>query len=224
MMKRIVVLTTLILAAAMTIGASELFFDTLSEAQRYDLADAYNRVADRYEELEDSQKAEAFRAMVQVIFPGFGEVERPVETPEPPRPQRPAPEKPDPAGESASRYYFNKLLRGIFNENISLALSVVAETLYLPLYDSGVDKQTIAAELEWFFENYDVTRMAPADIFQMDRIVTTPLDNGYWRLDVETQEEFSDAMPTVTFWAEKMGFYFRKFPEGWRLAAIGPVA
>jgi hypothetical protein len=62
MMKRIVVLTTLILAAAMAIGASELFFDALSEAQRYDLADAYNRVADRYDELDDPQKADALQS------------------------------------------------------------------------------------------------------------------------------------------------------------------
>lgn len=223
-MKRVAVLTTLIFAVAMALGASEPFFDALSDAQRYDLADAYDRVADRYDELADPQKSDAFRAMVQIIYPGFGEVERPEESPEPARPQRPESVKPDPAGEAASRYYFSKLLRGIFNENTSLTLSVVAETLYLPLYDSGVDKPTIAADLEWFFKNYNVTTMSPDDIFKMDGIITTPLDNGYWRLDVETQEEFADALPTVTFWAEKMGFYFRKFPEGWRLAAIGPVA
>ena len=82
----------------------------------------------------------------------------------------------------------------------------------------------VNSELEWFFSEYDVSSVAPDDIFRMSTMQVIPLDNGYWRLDIQIWSEYADAIPEVTFWAEKMGFYFRKFPEGWRLAAIGPVA
>ncbi len=223
-MKRAVILISIFLVSALTISASEMFFDDLSDAQRYDLADAYNRVADRFDELNDTERAMGYRAMVQIIFPGFGRIERPAQAEETARPQRPEQPAPDPAGGDASFYYFNKLLRGIFNENIPLTLSVIADTLYLPLFDAGVDRAMVNSELEWFFSEYEVDSIAPDDIFRMTTMQVIPLDNGYWRLDIQIWSEYADAIPEVTFWAEKMGFYFRKFPEGWRLAAIGPVA
>lgn len=223
-MKRITVLIAVLTVLSGLLGASEPFFGNLSDVQRYDLADAYNKVADRFEELDQQKRSENFRSMVQVIFPGFGEMQRPAEEAKPvenPRPEKPAP---DPTGADASYYYFNKLLRGVFNENLSLAVSVIAETLYLPLFDSGLSREEIAEEIHWFFDEYDFFSIAPDDVFYMDDIKAMPLDNGYWRLDVETRPEYEDALPEVTFWSPKMGFYFRKFPEGWRLAAIGPIS
>jgi hypothetical protein len=208
----------------MAMGASEFFFSDLSEAQRYDLADAYDRVADRFDEIDDSDRADEYRAMVQVIFPGFGQVERPAAPEKPVQPRTPAKAEVDPAGGDASFYYFNKILRGIFNENVSLTVSAIADTLYLPLFDAGVDKAMVASELEWFFDEYDLSSVAPDDVFMMSTMQVTPLDNGFWRLDIQTWPEYAEALDIVTFWSEKMGFYFRKFPEGWRLAAIGPVA
>jgi len=222
-MKRAAVLLSILGILAVSAGAAENFYSDLSEAQRYDLADAYNRVADQFDNLGQNERAEGYRDLVQVIYPGFGSAERPVEEQKPVETRRPQ-QAPDPSGGDASYYYFNKLLRGIFNKNKSLTLSVIADPLYLPLFDAGVEKNLVASELDWFFSAYDVSGMAPNDVFRMNTIQVTPLDNGYWRLDVQTQPEYSDAVPEVTFWAEKMGFYFRKFPEGWRLAAIGPVA
>jgi hypothetical protein len=223
-MKRAAILIFVFLVLALVVNASELLFDDLTEAQRYDLADAYDRVADRFEELDDIERADSYRIMVQLIFPGYGQVERPTDPVEPVQTQRPAQPAPDPAGGDASYYYFNKILRGVFNENVSLTLSAIADTLYLPLFDAGVDKAMIASELEWFFGEYDITSVSPDDIFRMTSMQVLPLDNGFWRLDIQTWPEYADVIPEVTFWAEKMGFYFRKFPEGWRLAAIGPVA
>lgn len=224
-MKRTLFLLAFCLTAILALNAAGPDFDDLSNAQRYDLAHAYDMVADRFDELDDSERAGAFRKMVQVIFPGFGEAARPAEDP-PETVVSPRPEKtpPDPAGEDASRYYFQKLLRGVFNENVTLTTSVLAENLFLPLFDEGVSRQLAASELEWFFGEYDLSGISPQDVFRMDSISTIPLDNGYWRLDVETQSGYEKAVPEVTFWAAKMGFYFRRFPEGWRLAAIGPVA
>ena len=223
-MKRTVILLAFCLTAILTLNAAGPDFDDLSDAQRYDLAHAYNMVADRFDELDDTERADAFRKMVQVIYPGFGEVARPVDEPETVVAPRPEKQPPDPAGENASRYYFQKLLRGVFNENVTLTTSVLADTIFLPLFDQGVDRQLAASELEWFFNEYDLTGISPQDVFKMDEITTVPLDNGYWRLDVETQSGYETAVPEVTFWAARMGFYFRKFAEGWRLAAIGPVA
>jgi len=227
LMKRAVVLLSILTIFVFTtipVAASEIFYEDLSEAQRYDLADAYNRVADQFDTLGENRRAEGYRNLVQVIFPGFGDVERPAQEQKPAEPQRPQQPAPDPSGGDASYYYFNKLLRGVFNANKSLTLSVIADPLYLPMFDAGVDKKLVSSELDWFFSEYDVSTMAPDDVFLMNTVQVTPLDNGYWRLDVQTRPEYADAVPEVTFWAEKMGFYFRKFPEGWRLAAIGPVA
>lgn len=223
-MKRIAILLILSLATILAMSAAEPNFNQLSDAQRYDLAHAYNMVADKFEDLDDAERAEGYRQMVQVIYPGFGQATRPEQQPEGTIQIRPETPAPDPAGENASTYYFNKLLRGVFNENVSLTTSVLADTLFLPFFDKGVEKAMAASELEWFFSEYDVTGIAPGDVFNMDSIETTPLDNGYWRLDVETQPGYEYAVPEVTFWSGKMGFYFRKFAEGWRLAAIGPVA
>ena len=224
MMKRVIVLVAALMTTAVLIGASELFYGDLTDAQRYDLADAYDKVADRFDELGQPEKAADFRSMVEVIFPGFGSAQRPAVEAEPVRPQRPEKPAPDPAGADASRYYFDKLLRGVFNENLSLTMSVMADTLYLPLYDSGLDRETVAEEVRWLFDEYDLMSIAPGTVFDLDGVEVTPLDNGYWRLDVETRPEYDNVLPMVTFWSEKMGFYFRKYPEGWRLAAIGPVS
>lgn len=223
-MKRAVVLLSILIILTFSLSAAENFYDNLSEAQRYDLADAYTRVADQFDTLEQGERADGYRDLVQVIYPGFGEVERPVDEPETTSTRRPDQPAPDPSGGDASYYYFNKLLRGIFNENKSLTLSVIADPLYLPLFDAGVEKGLVSSELDWFFSEYDISNYIPNDVFRMNTIQVTPLDNGYWRLDVQTQPEYTVAVPEVTFWAEKMGFYFRKFPEGWRLAAIGPIA
>lgn len=224
MMKRTAILLALAFSAVLALGAAEPVFDDLSEAQRYDLAHAYNLVADKFDDLEDPSRAEGYRQMTQVIYPGYGEAARPEDDSDTASPVRPEKQPPDPAGGDASMYYFNKILRGIFNENVSLTTSVLADTIFLPLFDQGIDKALAASELEWFFSEYDVTGFAPQDVFRMEDITVTPLDNGYWRLDVETQRGYEHAVPEVTFWSGKMGFYFRKFAEGWRLAAIGPIA
>ena len=223
-MKRFLILSVLSLTAVLTLAAAEPLFNDLSPAQRYDLAHAYDMVADKFDELDETERAESYRKMVQIIFPGYGQEQRPEEQAPEIRPERPETQAPDPAGDNAARYYFTKLLRGVFNENVSLTVSVLADTVFLPLFDEGVSKAMATGELEWFFSEYDLTGTAPTDVFDMDSITTTPLDNGYWRLDVETRPGYENAVPEVTFWSGKMGFYFRKFAEGWRLAAIGPVA
>ncbi len=227
LMKRMVFFVALCLMTALTLSAAGPDFDALSSAQRYDLAHAYNMVADRYDDLDDQEKAESFRKMVQVIYPGFGTSERPSDsssqevTPD----RTPVKVAPDPAGESASVYYFLKIVKGVIGQNISAVTGSIADTLFLPLFDQGIDKDLVKSELEWFYSAYDVSEVtSPSDIFDMSTVNVVPLDNGYWRLDVETWPQYKNAVPEVTFWSEKMGFYFRKFPEGWRLAAIGPVA
>ena len=171
-MKRVVTIIAVLFTVALWAGASEEFFGQLTEAQRYDLADAYQRVADRFDELGQRKRASRFRAQVDVIFPGFAGSERPEESLT--SSLRPEPAAPDPAGSDASYYYFNKLLHGVFNENIPLILSAVGDVLYLPMFDEGVVKSTITGELTWFFDNYDLEGVAARDIFDMESIVATP--------------------------------------------------
>lgn len=214
----------LLLLLTAVLGAQD--FESFPESRRYDLADAYSRVADRFDELEQSERAESYRSMAQIIYPGFSRNERPAETIRPAEPvpsayTNPVPD--DSAGRDASVYYFNKLLRGAFNANISLMLSAMNDTVYLPGFDEGADRKFIASELEWFFSEYDVTVLSPDDVFVMSSLEPQRLENGFWRLDVQTRPEYASAVPEMPFWSEQMGFYFRQFPEGWRLAAIGPA-
>jgi hypothetical protein len=221
-MKRTVFVFLALVVLAGAVGATGNFWDGMSDARRYDLADAYAKVADRYEEVGEKAKADDFRAMAQNIYPGYQTAQRPEGTPvTQPAPVRPAAPAPDPAGAEAARYYFAKLLRGVFSENLSLTLSVLADTLYVPYYDRGLTKDDVAGELEWFFDTYDATSIAPSDVFLLDSIVVVPLENGYWRLEVEVADPYVDALPDVTFWSARQGYYFRRYPEGWRLAAIG---
>lgn len=222
-MKRFICLLAVILTLPLLAGASEIFYSGLTEAQRYDLADAYMKVADRYVELGENDKAASFESMVDIIFPGFTEVEGPVEqAPPQPQVQERQPEEVSFGGES-TYYYFRKILRAVFSENVDLSLSVIGERLYLPMFDEGIDKKSIRNGLEWFFEKYAVDSVDPESVFDMHSISVTPLDNGYWRLDAQINTQFVNTVPELTFWAERIGFYFHKLPQGWRLAAIGPV-
>lgn len=223
-MKSIVSLMLASLIAVVTVGASTRFYEEMSDVQRYDLADAYDQVADRFEELDNALRAEKFRAIAELIFPGFYQAERPDEVVEAVVPTPPEKRLEDRAGQEASEYYFDKLLRGVFNENVSLSLSVIADTLFLPLYDEGIKKPDLKEEMEWFFSEYDVASYEAEDVFQLDNIEVISLENGFWRLDVKTWPHFARELEEITFWAEKLGFYFRKFSQGWRLAAVGPVA
>ena len=223
-MKRITAIITVLAAAALVPLVSQEFFGELTSAQRYDLADAYQRVAARFDELGQNPRAAQYRDLAQEIFPGFSASERPESSgSEAPRRAQRQQAAVETSGGDASNYYFSKLLRGVFNENIPLTLSVLAEPLYLPLFDDGIDKTLIASELTWFFENYNLSAVNPRDVFDMESIAVTPLNNGYWRLDVEIKNAYRNAVPEITFWSAKMGFYFRRYPEGWRLSAIGPV-
>jgi len=222
-MKRVVLLVPAFLIAVIAIGASTRFYEDMSDAQRYDLADAYDQVADRFEELNNVPRAEQFRAMVELIFPGFYQTERPAEVVDTVVPIPPEERLENRVGQEASEYYFNKLLRGVFSENMTLSLSVIADTLFLPLYDEGIKKPDLEAEMKWLFSKYDVHSYEAGDVFQLDDMEVISLENGYWRLDVKIWPRFAGELEEVTFWSEKMGFYFREFPQGWRLAAIGPV-
>ncbi len=214
---------TLSLAVLSVLSAASPKFDKLNEAQRYDLAKAYALVADRFDELKQSERAKGYRQMAEKIFPGYKQ-----SVPEPAEKAAKSVEPVDKPvalstpGDTASIYYFNKVLKGVFTENLNLTLNTLADPLYLPQYDKGINKEYAASELQWAFDKYDLESMSPSDVFQMDTIQVTSLNNGYWRLDIQTQPGYGEAVP-VTFWSEKMGFYFRKYSEGWRLAAIGPV-
>jgi len=223
-MKRAVFLVFVFLIAIGVVGALTRFYEDMSDAQRYDLADAYDQVAERFDELGDASRAEKFRAMVELIFPGFYQTERPAEIVDTVAPASPGERLEDIVGQEASKYYFDKLLRGVFSENLTLSLSVIADTLFLPLYDEGIIKKPdVEAGMEKLFTKYNIDSYEAKDVFQLDDIEVISFANGFWRLDVETWPQFAEGLKEVTFWSEKMGFYFRKFPQGWRLAAIGPV-
>ncbi len=221
-MKRYVILMALCLTLISGLSAADPGFGKLTEPQKYDLAHAYNMVADRFDELKNPKRAESYRRMVEMIYPGFRNTP-PRTTAQQSVTVRPA-RKPavNPAGKDAAIYYFGKILRGLGTENAALALSCVSDPLYLPQYDKGISKEFAESELEWAFDKYDMQSLSANDVFDMNSISVTPLNNGYWRLDVRTRPGYEKALP-FTFWSGKMGFYFRNFSEGWRLAAIGPV-
>jgi len=223
-MKRVVFLAFALLITVGVIGASTRFYEDMSDTQRYDLADAYDQVAERFDELGDVSRAENFRAMAELIFPGFYEAERPAEAVEAAAPIPSEERLEGIVGQEASEYYFGKLLRGVFSENLTLSLSVIADRLFLPLYADGITRRDVGVEMERIFAKYEIDSYEAGDVFQLESIDVIALANGFWRLDIETWPQFAGALEEITFWSGKMGFYFRKFPQGWRLAAIGPVA
>lgn len=204
------------------LGASEPFYAGLSESQRYDLADAYNQVADKFADMQQVTRADAFRKMADIIFPDFSKTAAPKDT-QPSPVVRTEPKDPS-VNKEIPEYYFKKLLHAVFNENILLSMSVIGEPLYLPMFNEGINSVDVNKELTWFFDTYEIDRIKPEYVFKMNNIDVNLLDNGYWRVDVEIFPEYVNALPELTFWTQKMGFYFRQYPEGWRLGAIGPVS
>ncbi|RKX92428.1 MAG: hypothetical protein DRZ90_13890, partial [Spirochaetes bacterium] len=75
LMKRAAVLLSflsILVFTTVSVAAAENFYDDLSQAQRYDLADAYTRVAVQFDTLGEKERAEGYRNLALVIFPGFG--------------------------------------------------------------------------------------------------------------------------------------------------------
>ena len=221
-------LITIILLTCLTFAAAaENFYDSYPESERLMIADAYLAVSENYKEMGESDKAASFRAIALEVYPEI-EASRvsgkltPAVEPDVTAVQQHAavPVRPSGTEPSAVRYYFSKLLRGIFTENTSQVLSLLSTRLYLPGFDQGVSKEEVEEYLNSAFKKYPLESTDPSLIYSFNRYFIKK-EGTAWTVKLNlTPEGVSIFKKEIGFPGEAHIFYFREYREGWRLIAI----
>ncbi len=210
--------------SVMNLGAAESFYNNYSESERLVIAGAYLAVSEQYTELGDSDKAAAFRDMADQIFPGVtasaAEQEKTETAIQPQQVQAASPARPSGKEPAAVQYYFSKMMRAVFSENEADLVPLLTTRLYLPGYDEGVKKEDVQAYIRMAFENYEIDRVDPSSVYELNRLYIRSEGNAWVaavKLTPMGQRFFESELG---FQGETQKFYFREFREGWRLIAI----
>jgi len=218
------ILGVLMLVCTGLLTGAENFYDSYREEERLMIADAYLSVSEQYEIMGDPEKAKVFREMALEIFPEIeanrlsGEVTAP--TAAAPAVAAAVPQRPRGREPSAVRYYFSKLMRGVFTENSPAVMSLMSSRLYLPGFDQGVSRQEVEFYLGKAFEMYPLDKTDPNLIYQTDRLYIRPEGNA-WTVTIRLTPEGQEIMKkNLSFPGETHIFYFREDREGWRLIAV----
>lgn len=210
-----------LLTAAAGTAAAENFYESYTQTERLAIADAYLAVAEQYESLGEAEKAAAFKAIAQEASPGIAD-RRPPETPAETARETAAAPPVRPAGRepSAVRYYFSKLLRGLFAENLPEISAVLSTRLYLPGYDQGVAKAEVEAFLKETFASRPLEKIDPASLYVFDRYFIKK-EGSAWTAKIGLTPRGAEIMEkALGFPGECHIFYFREYREGWRLIAL----
>jgi len=217
---KVLSLLTLLFTVTLNLSAADGFYTGYSESERLVIAGAYLAVGDHYSELGESKKAEEYKSMAEEIFPGIktqnitpqSAPQKPVLTASPARPSGKEP--------AAVQYYFGKMMRAVFSENIKDIDSLLSTRLYLPGYDEGVEKKDVLNYVQSAFDKYPLDKIDPAVYYKLDRFFIRP-EGSAWVAEVNlTNKGIQVFNDYLRFPGTKQKFYFREYREGWRLIAI----
>ena len=220
-MKRMPILLGMLLLTTLTIAADN-FYDEYSESERLVIAGAYLAVGDQYESLGDDAKGKAYRNLADQIFPGIESEDIPEQgkTPEAVPMQTAAPVRPSGKEPAAVQYYFSKLMRAVFTEDLSDVSSLLTTRLYLPGYDEGIEKQEVLKFVKNAFDSYPLDAIDPTTIYELDRLYIKA-EGSAWTAGIRPTEEGKKTFyEEFGFRGEMHKFYFREYREGWRLIAL----
>jgi len=217
---RILSILTLMFITAVNISAADGFYKGYSESERLVIAGAYLAVGEHYGEMGEKGKAEAYKNMAEEIFPGIRYQDTEVQTT--PRQQTAMTSPARPAGKepAAVQYYFGKMMRAVFSENIRDLEGLLSTRLYLPGYDEGIGKEEVLKYVQNVFNTYQLEKEDPSAYYKLNRLYIKP-EGSAWVTEVDLTEK------GISFFNRKFGFidtrqkfYFREYREGWRLIAI----
>ncbi len=227
-MIRKLLITLILFSCLLSAAGAENFYESYPATERLMIADAYLAVSENYARLGENDKAESFKAIALAVYPdieaareagktGSAVVTAPAE---PAQIQTAAPARPSGKEASAVRYFFSKLMRAVFAEDLSGVMSLISTRLYLPGYDQGVTKEEVSEYLVYAFEKYPLESTDPSLLYDFNRYFIKK-EGSSWTVRLNMTELGSE------LFFEKTGlpgashiFYFREYREGWRLIAI----
>lgn len=219
---RIILTTALAVLFALPASGAEMFYDDYSESERLVIAGAYLAVSEHYDALGEDKKAEEYKSMADLIFPGIDSIP-PAETKSGNEAEQTTVSAPvvRPSGKepAAVQYYFGKLMRGVFTENERDILPLLSTRLFLPGYDEGVRKEEVAAYIRRAFEEYPIDETDPSAIYRLERIFIRS-EGSAWIASIKVTPLGERLFASAGFPGETQNFYFREYREGWRLIAV----
>jgi len=217
---RFLFLLGLLFTAALNLSAADSFYKDYSESERLVIAGAYLAVGEHYAQLGDSRKGDAYKSMADEIFPGIMYQDQPAQTVTQTQTAATSPARPGGKEPAAVQYYFGKMMRAVFSENIRDIDSLLAARLYLPGYDEGLSKSDVLAYVRSAFEKYPLDTIDPDVYYNLERLYIRP-EGSAWVAEIDlTDEGIRVFRSEFGMTASRQKFYFREFREGWRLIAI----
>lgn len=216
-------LTFAMLFLSVTLLNSQYFFDGFTDAQKLDTAHAYLMVSEQFSKLGDKDQAQRFKDMALFIYPEIllqdqEKLETLVAAPEKTEPVRTIPEGPDRS--PMIRYYFSKLLRSITTEDMKTADSLMADRLYLPQFEGGIDKRQQSIMIKEVDRMYNLSSFSPTDLYKLDTISVRKVEEGTYYLTIEGADNDALYKSGITFFTPYQTFRFRHFDKGWKIDKI----
>jgi len=214
-----------ILAVLMFAGlawAAEPFYETLNQAQRYDLSQAYLAVSEHFKEAGDEERATQYRIVADQILTSIAtapaeemiqenrESEKESSAMEPSEETTPVDER----TQKAVMYYFNKLCSSLVIGNVEKTMEGLAFPFSAGAYT--LDAATIEEDLQFLADNYDASDYGPEDVWYLDTAEFAWEDNGVV-LSLVTAV-YDPGM--FLFWNDPQNFHFIQEGRAWKLQSL----
>jgi len=224
-------------------GQQTMFFETLSKQVRINLSIGYFAAADRYESLGFHERAEACRKMGEELLAPWKDstintdqnISIPVDdamdndaggngnqqtVDDPIREDTYADGDEGPV-ESGVRSAFNRYKAAFFAEDLDAVMGMTAEPFYIPFDEEGMTKEEVREMYAAIFDQYPVDENDPDAVYRSDSLVINEMENGYYRVDIQTSDTYKDYFFSITFWNSFQSYYFMMGEDGeWLLTAI----
>lgn len=235
-MKRFVNLLFLASFLTLAAGAQDVF-SVLEDKTRWELADAYFQVAEKFESLGQKTRAEEFRKEAQAIYPAYPRkpTTAPATTPVNPTetpvqgvtvdpltgiPERPQVRQQNIQGQRIARYQFAKMLRGFLNEDLNLVLSSVHDGLIIN-GAPALSYQEILVPAKDFFTLNDFSSLGPSDLFAMESLTAAdPAGSGEDVVITVKAVETAPGASSLGFWKPYQKYTFSRTGDTWKLKTI----
>ncbi len=215
-----------LLSSLLPLMASEPFYESYNEQERFLIADAYLNVGTLYTVEGEEAKGRSFKEMAEQIYPGIQRVKPAFKEQEDMKKEaaltkkKVKPERPSGKEPAAVQYYFNKTLRTLFSENLKDTASLLSTRLYLPGFDQGIAKKDVLAYVKDAYDRYDLKNVNPGDLYNLKRLHIRK-EGRTWiasiKLTPKGRRLFGQYVHAP--WGIQ-DFYYREYRNGWRLVAI----
>jgi hypothetical protein len=208
-------------------GQQVMFYENLPKEVRMNLAEGYQAVANRYESLGQTDKAAELRKMAEELSaPWRMELDTDDLLPDD--------HVDDPILEDIYEQNvnqdrnerdimtaFNRYKTAFFSEDIDAVMKTITEPFYIPFNEQGMTKEEVREMYQTIFDQYPVNENDPDAVFRADSFVIMELENGYYRVDIQTNDVYDDYFFSIPFWDSFQSYYFVQNGYGeWLLTAV----